>query len=1812
MFSLRIVNVDHYMSPPKSGLDLTYSQFRGNQIKSVPVVRIFGSTPSGCKTCLHIHGVFPYILVPYSGTGDAGRAMYQLASSLDKAINVSTGSSYSKKQHVFKIVQVSGRPFYGFHSQDHQFLKIFFYNPLVVKRACDLLQNGAICGTQFQIHEGHVPFILQFFIDYNLYGMSFINLKSVIPRKDAAAPDLTPGSLTKESFCEFEADAMAVDILNRLTVEGELAVNPGLAAIWEEEKERLQKDALDSSQRPTPQRTMSEVLLMEKLKDNLRFQGTCRVQLRETIPYPAVTQRSTGSEILDASVLDTHSLTSLVPQNSTREEVAVIDEELVLSLTEQSFLSNSMDHSMMLALDTLAAQNENMDKVVSQNVDDDSILGSQMLPEETRCDGSALVEKEEEGVEYTLPFELSSDNDSLEENDHNSDDNFDTNIPQLDGIGDIFEENKKSDTQKRGACKKKRKVLIENINENSVPFDNDEVLGNNMKHSDCWPGSVKSECMDEVFTDDNNPLSNFSEYSNAPNDSINIDFVPSFDAVLRGDPSLTYGQVASSEDTFLQTAENSFTSDLSSMFGKDQLYVAVNKLDVCLNSVPSLNNNVESAYATDKAMSVLSLSDEFLNTSHLDEMFNDDLNKGLDIICERNSQLEIEESDYEESEIKTEIERFESVQCEDNMDNTSEATEKTSPEEIEFVEVNTTPIKVEVKEGKNVNDIDMKVESDKDSASINTPTKTDNNKLKEKRSFKYSPQKKRLYVKILKVIKRNVNKNNRLFEMSRCEIERYFEQLEFIATKLKNRDPNSLDRVILTPIREIKIHENETTQKKKRKNARPSKLVKLIKQYNSCLSMKEIQRLISCYVKLNKLPLENYEFSCSKYNNTSTVSQRKKKSRKGLPRKEHQLNVKQDSHDKAKKNGAYIDSDQNGGDCCQPSLRKLNSKSNKYNRRVQDIGKTSLGSPVKLEYIKKASACNKTCNMKNKSKLEISKKDKNLDKICSKVKRLRKNQSNTQNETVPSIIQSFNDGKDLSTETLSPGKLKSEIIKNNLIFSNSSGKADLEKETGVKSVKSEVISSEKSDSHSAPSIKMENLICSKPVVMLHKDCGLLKNVKQSKHRSEGNGMSNTSKSNKNTELQINSPGIKLLSEEIPIEASRDIVNIKEVSNEISQEITNNVASREILHLNNIDNEDSSSCNSRVTRLAVKDNDLFKTGKLQNENERHFGCRETPEGDISKSKHSVYKKPVKTKGKIKSTTETKSSQISLVKDQFNSKYKKRKSINKANQKEKDRRTEKNEIELTENTSNVQSDNCYQTVSLKNQSLISSNNRDSLNSKKTENNLYLKPVVVLDKDATNIITSHKVLCTNSESVKSSVSKGASSSHKIGGTRVSVKDNDSLIKTSKLRKEKKNHCGCRFIPTESINNCNKNLVGNEQETNAEGMKSTIESKSSKIASVRHQCSKKSKKPKFGDKESLKEEDKRGVEENEMKLIENENISIVDSDKCYKNVPLKNNLLLSSATEEKTEHNLDLKPVVLLGKDTAFEVLNAPSATQKENRDQNVSSRVCMEKISSVSNIMSECNVKSDYAVSSYSQLKTNKGRKRSSSLEFAKPPVKLLRNSINTHRRRSLRVYSLDGTVDSSSSDESESNRIEVSQVAALSTPNRKRHAKNNRSPKTSYVPLNIEIKRSPKVNIKQKAESNFLDNVPKFDLQSKLIPKEDKNLAKEISSNKINEGLTEKEMSLKPFIKLQKVSLPLELPLPSTSGSNFSCKNESSMVTGEMANNDLKQNAVHPLVKRLKVSIRRLSEDTLGDSAASGELNRLEKRSHRSLSLPITEK
>ncbi|XP_075227107.1 DNA polymerase zeta catalytic subunit [Lycorma delicatula] len=398
MVSLRIVTVDHYMSTPISGLDVTYSDFRGCSIKQVPVLRIFGSTDDGKKACLHIHGVFPYIYVPYDGEISSGQSMYQLAASLDKALNISLGTSNSTRNHVYKIVHVAGRPFYGYHEKLHQYFKIYFYNPLIIKRAADLLQNGAVCNKVYQCHEAHVPFILQFFIDYNLYGMSFIELNTVLFREDSLhSPDkilniddenknaTKPVLPPRITYCEIEADGLACDILNIKTTPDNIVANPGLAGIWAEEKARRKNNfgtsqitPQNSQPRTNVQCTISEIMLNDKLKeaiDKITSLGDS-LSLKNTkdVPYPAESQEN--DKLLEASQLDSILMQKSVNLNLANGNVtdaqtssqrlaaledSIVNEELVLSLS-QAAINESMigtqDCSLLLMMQSLAEQNE--------------------------------------------------------------------------------------------------------------------------------------------------------------------------------------------------------------------------------------------------------------------------------------------------------------------------------------------------------------------------------------------------------------------------------------------------------------------------------------------------------------------------------------------------------------------------------------------------------------------------------------------------------------------------------------------------------------------------------------------------------------------------------------------------------------------------------------------------------------------------------------------------------------------------------------------------------------------------------------------------------------------------------------------------------------------------------------------------------------------------------------------------------------------------------------------------------------------------------------------------------------------------------------------------------------------------------------------------------------------------------------------------------------------------------------------------------------------------------------------------------------
>ncbi|KAJ2001129.1 DNA polymerase zeta, partial [Coemansia thaxteri] len=290
---LQIVNIDYHMTSPTS-VDCTprppYNVFE-EPLKQVPVIRIFGTTRGQQRMCLHVHQVWPYLYVRYDGEAsiEAVRGFgYQLGVGLNHALNVSLKSVGSL--FVVAVVPVKGVPFYGFCAGYRPFLKIFLANPDMLLRASTLLAAGAVMSKKHEIFESHLSYVMQFMVDYNLYGVEWIRLDRLLFRSPLPMPVpfagqhplriaddtvhaehrwipqgmpsylVNPAPPDRVCHCELEADATAADIANRQQVreraihhvlsEGQLDVQFGrlvhsLDRIWIDENRRRAQHGLD-------------------------------------------------------------------------------------------------------------------------------------------------------------------------------------------------------------------------------------------------------------------------------------------------------------------------------------------------------------------------------------------------------------------------------------------------------------------------------------------------------------------------------------------------------------------------------------------------------------------------------------------------------------------------------------------------------------------------------------------------------------------------------------------------------------------------------------------------------------------------------------------------------------------------------------------------------------------------------------------------------------------------------------------------------------------------------------------------------------------------------------------------------------------------------------------------------------------------------------------------------------------------------------------------------------------------------------------------------------------------------------------------------------------------------------------------------------------------------------------------------------------------------------------------------------------------------------------------------------------------------
>lgn len=217
----------------------------------------------------------------------------------------------------------------------------------MIKQAVELCSNGAILGQTFQPHESHLNFTLQFFIDFNLFGMSNIDLQTVKFRRSGLSQNsnepvsLEDYSLKPESVCYYEADCAASHIINRQRVgRGDGIENPGLEEVWNQEKERRKQLNVSMASKSLTQGRLNtdeteshykfEQILLIKMSNLIDKPVDVETDLKKVVDevhYPA--ESLEGSQLYKATDISMH-----IPENTTTSLCDSLRRDYDTTLTE--------------------------------------------------------------------------------------------------------------------------------------------------------------------------------------------------------------------------------------------------------------------------------------------------------------------------------------------------------------------------------------------------------------------------------------------------------------------------------------------------------------------------------------------------------------------------------------------------------------------------------------------------------------------------------------------------------------------------------------------------------------------------------------------------------------------------------------------------------------------------------------------------------------------------------------------------------------------------------------------------------------------------------------------------------------------------------------------------------------------------------------------------------------------------------------------------------------------------------------------------------------------------------------------------------------------------------------------------------------------------------------------------------------------------------------------------------------------------------------------------------------------------------------
>ncbi|TGZ60232.1 hypothetical protein CRM22_008645 [Opisthorchis felineus] len=287
---IKLFYLDYYFSKPLTDIDNSYSDLRGSYASKLPVIRIYGTTPSGQKVCANVHGYLPHLFVELPERLDSTSPQCDFfrafCASLEKAIRSRTRDFAADDMLVFGATLVQGRSIYGFRPREGAFLKVYLLDPSLLIPCAEVLASGHVMDRHFEALEVHVPFLLKFCVDYNLYGMNYMRAKYFRARGDISVcvdttvcssvdgtylchpathvgDQLLPSNeAARHTSTEVEVDISVQDILNRAELAGCSGLNPGLEALWSEERARRISNQFGSKLPETP--TPDELLPLTK------------------------------------------------------------------------------------------------------------------------------------------------------------------------------------------------------------------------------------------------------------------------------------------------------------------------------------------------------------------------------------------------------------------------------------------------------------------------------------------------------------------------------------------------------------------------------------------------------------------------------------------------------------------------------------------------------------------------------------------------------------------------------------------------------------------------------------------------------------------------------------------------------------------------------------------------------------------------------------------------------------------------------------------------------------------------------------------------------------------------------------------------------------------------------------------------------------------------------------------------------------------------------------------------------------------------------------------------------------------------------------------------------------------------------------------------------------------------------------------------------------------------------------------------------------------------------------------------------------